>query len=216
MCPRQVVLLTPPKSSCPTQLLSRQQDAPVSPLATTLMNLPASVANKGLTRSLSPLDSALTKNRGWGALLYSRAPSCSEWGPPLCASDKDAHPESANGGGANSRLRSCRKGFFSGFALGSLFSLFAPRVFHNSFASKRFRTLSQNCRGVTLQFPFWNAVSKPLNWRHRFALPLHRGDRSLQTFRRSSSPPVDIQPLAGHNFPSAPSPRMAPITEEGE
>src|SRR6266481_5822920 len=91
MCPRQVVLLTPPKSSCPTQLLSRQQDA-VNPLATTLMNLPASVANKGLTRSLSPLDSALTKNRGWGALLYSRAPSCSEWGPPLCASDKDAHP----------------------------------------------------------------------------------------------------------------------------
>jgi len=27
---------------------------------------------------------------------------------------------------------------------------------------------------------------------------------------------VDILPLAGHNFSSAPLPRMAPITEEGE
>jgi hypothetical protein len=30
----------------------------------------------------------------------------------------------------------------------SLFSLFAPRLFHNSFAIKRFRTLSKNSRGV--------------------------------------------------------------------
>src|SRR6266446_558067 len=113
-CARQLVLLTPSRSSHPTQLLSRQQPAPVSPLAATLMNLPTSVANKRLTQKLSPLDSALTKNRGWGALLYSRAPSCSEWGAPPCASDKDAHPESANGGGADSRFRPCRKGLLSG------------------------------------------------------------------------------------------------------
>jgi hypothetical protein len=36
---------------------------------------------------------------------------------------------------------------FSSRALCSLFSLFAPRVFHNSFALKRFRTLSENRRG---------------------------------------------------------------------
>jgi hypothetical protein len=48
MCARQVVLLTPPKSSHPIQLLSRQQYAPVNPLAATLTSLPASVANKKL------------------------------------------------------------------------------------------------------------------------------------------------------------------------
>src|SRR6267378_1982241 len=53
-------------------------------------------------------------------------------------------PESANGGGA--------EGFFSG--LTRLHSS-APRAFQNSFTTKRFRTLSQNCRRVTLQLPFW-------------------------------------------------------------
>ena len=35
------------------------------------------------------------------------------------------------------------KGFFSGL---TLLSLFAPRVFHNAFAIKRFHTLSKKCR----------------------------------------------------------------------
>jgi hypothetical protein len=48
-------------------LLSRQQSAPVSPLAATLMDLPASVANKRLTAGLTPLDATLTKNTGEGA-----------------------------------------------------------------------------------------------------------------------------------------------------
>jgi hypothetical protein len=34
-------------------------------------------------------------------------------------------------------------------SLTTLLSLFAPRAFHNSFTINRFRTLSQNCRGVT-------------------------------------------------------------------
>src|SRR6266851_3940051 len=38
----------------------------LSPLAATLMDLPASVANKRLTVGLTPLDATLTKNRGWG------------------------------------------------------------------------------------------------------------------------------------------------------
>src|SRR5882762_10534962 len=62
----QLVFLTPPKSSRPTQLLSRQQNAPITPLAATLMNLPASVENKRLTVELSPLAATLTKTRGWG------------------------------------------------------------------------------------------------------------------------------------------------------
>src|SRR6266699_5689472 len=58
------VLLTPPKSSHPRPLLSRQQPAPISPLAATLMDSPASVANKRLTSGLSPLNATLTKYRG--------------------------------------------------------------------------------------------------------------------------------------------------------
>jgi hypothetical protein len=64
MAARQVVLPTPPKSFHPCQLLSRQYIAPVNPLAATLMDLPASVANKRLTAGLTPLDATLTKNRG--------------------------------------------------------------------------------------------------------------------------------------------------------
>jgi hypothetical protein len=124
--------LIPSESSAPTQLLSRQHFVRISPLAATLMDLPASVANKRLTAELSPLAATLTKNRGVG-------------GAPLFArSDNDAHPEFANGGGA--------EGFFSGL---TLLYCCAPRAFHNSFTTKRFRTLSQNCRGVAQQFPFW-------------------------------------------------------------
>ena|SRR5260370_11290109 len=63
MRPRHAVLLTPPKSSHLSQLLSRQQSATVNPLAATLKNLPASVANKRLAAGLSPLDATLTKKR---------------------------------------------------------------------------------------------------------------------------------------------------------
>src|SRR6266403_4808999 len=63
---RQIVLLAPPKSPHPTQLLPRQYFAPVSPLAATLMDLPASVANKRLTAELNPLAATLTRNRGVG------------------------------------------------------------------------------------------------------------------------------------------------------
>jgi hypothetical protein len=61
---RQVVLLIFSKSSHPVPLLSRQQPALLNPLAATLMNLPASAANKRLTAGLTPLDATLTKNRG--------------------------------------------------------------------------------------------------------------------------------------------------------
>jgi hypothetical protein len=67
MSARQEVPLTPPKSSHPTQFLSRQQFTPVSLLAATLMDFPATVANKRLTAGLSPLDATLTKSTGVGA-----------------------------------------------------------------------------------------------------------------------------------------------------
>ena len=70
---RQIVLQTSSKSSHPCSLLSRQHLAPVSLLVATLMNLPASIANKKLTSNLNPLNAALTKIRGAGT--------------PSCASD---------------------------------------------------------------------------------------------------------------------------------
>src|SRR5580693_1930416 len=70
MLARQVVLLTPPTSFHPAQLLSRQQSVLVSPLAATLMNLPASVAKKRLTPNVTRLDATLTKNRGWASVNF--------------------------------------------------------------------------------------------------------------------------------------------------
>ena len=48
---------------------------PVNPLTATLMDLPASVANKRLTVWLNPLDATLTKNRGGGPAFLGGMPS---------------------------------------------------------------------------------------------------------------------------------------------
>src|SRR5712664_2198514 len=64
--------LIPSESSAPTQLLSRQHFVRISPLAATLMDLPASVADNRLTARLSPLAATLTKNRGVGVLLLTK------------------------------------------------------------------------------------------------------------------------------------------------
>jgi hypothetical protein len=69
----QAVLLTPPNSFHPRPLLSRQQLAPLTPLAATLMDLPASVANKRLAARLTPVAATLTKNRGVGSRLLFHA-----------------------------------------------------------------------------------------------------------------------------------------------
>ncbi len=65
-------LLTPSKSSALTQLLSRQHFVRVSPLAATLMDFPASVANKRLAAGLNPLNATLTKNRGVGGVMVNQ------------------------------------------------------------------------------------------------------------------------------------------------
>src|SRR5258708_30437932 len=72
---RQAVLLTPPRFSHPSRLLSRQHLACASPLAATLMHLPASVAKKRLTAGLSPLAATLKKNTGY--LLQAKSFSLS-------------------------------------------------------------------------------------------------------------------------------------------
>ncbi len=74
MLARQVVLLTSSESFHPTQLPSRQQSTAENPLAATLMDFPASVANKRLTSGLSPLDATLTKNRGVGSVIVNQPP----------------------------------------------------------------------------------------------------------------------------------------------
>jgi hypothetical protein len=48
-----------------------------------------------------------------------------------------------------------------------------------------------------------------------FDVPTFRRS-DVSTFRRSSAAPVDNQRVASHNSPSALSPNVAPITEEGE
>src|ERR1700682_6296094 len=62
------VLLTPTNSSYLSSLLSPQQLAPPTPLAATLMDFPASIANKRLMAPLSPLPATLTRKRGWTCL----------------------------------------------------------------------------------------------------------------------------------------------------
>ena len=70
MSARQVVLLTSSESLHPTQLLSRRHFIRVSPLAATLTNSSASVANKRLTARLSSLDATLTKKQGGWMVLW--------------------------------------------------------------------------------------------------------------------------------------------------
>src|SRR6266404_8092569 len=81
----------------------------------------------------------------------------------------------------------------SGHSLCSVFSLFAQRVFHNSSAIKRFHTLSQNCRGVTLQFPIWELFTG-----HRAERPLFSSlpFNGLRTLPSS----VVCKPFACHSY----------------
>src|SRR6266446_3181487 len=155
MCARQIVLLAPSESSHPTQLLSRQHFIPVSPLAATLMDSPASVENKRLTASLNPLAATLTKTGG-------REPSLAHptrmriLSPPTAEEPKDSSPA----------------------------SLVCTPVHQ-----ERFRTLSQNCRRVTLQLPFWELFAG------------HNAERPLF----SSSPFNDL-----HTLPSSVSRKSFP------
>src|SRR6266852_5663661 len=106
----------------------------LSPLSATLMHLPASVANKRLTAGLSSLAARVTKNRGVGAVMVNQHPPDLDVGRfDLAAFQRTLH---------------------------SLFSLSVQRVFHNSFALTGIRTLSENCRGVPQQFPFWNPAPR--------------------------------------------------------
>jgi hypothetical protein len=153
----------------------------VTPLSATLMELPASVANKRLTAKLTPLDATLTKNRGMGSPICfstfqrSNVQTCNDPRPghqipaaplfsytselpifyPLCF---DIHP--------------CNGGVYPlpAFLLAPLFSLFAPRASHNSFPLRRFHTLSKNNRVSPIRlniflkyyFRFFYNSSRPL------------------------------------------------------
>jgi hypothetical protein len=114
----------------PASLPDCNHICPPSPLAATLLDLPASVANKRLTIFLTPLDATLTKNEGGPEL-----PICLQ--PPRIPAFKPAtfQPPSS--------FLSSRR---SDGATLTLLSLFAPRAFHISFAISRFHTLSQKYR----------------------------------------------------------------------
>src|SRR6266850_1724637 len=75
----------------------------------------------------------------------------------------------------------------SGPVLPSLSSLFAPRAFHNSFAINLFPTLSENCRGVTLQFPIWELFAGHFAERSFFSpFPFNRLHTLLSSVSRKS------------------------------
>src|SRR6266478_4126987 len=103
---RHALPLTLLRSSRPPQLSSRPQLALLTPLAATLMDSPASVANKRLTAGLSPLAATLTKNTG--GLLKDRTPYLSSLSrsrlgrevcfPPVTSRESPVCPERERGG----------------------------------------------------------------------------------------------------------------------
>jgi len=78
---RCAVLLTPPESSYPPQLPSRQQSPSVNPLDATLADSLASDANKRLTKNVSPVDATLTGKRGVGCSAPLTLPLCTAFTP---------------------------------------------------------------------------------------------------------------------------------------
>jgi len=82
----------PPSSTFrrPKPLLPRQHFAPLSPLAATLMKIPASVANKRLTPRLNPSDATLTKNRGEGQTVQIISSFFSTWAKSLSLVAREA------------------------------------------------------------------------------------------------------------------------------
>src|SRR5712692_1902932 len=71
--------LPPPFHTCRSRVgeikLGMQNQTLVTPLESTLIEMPASVDSKPLTQSLSPLDATLTETRGEGVqLLLTRNP----------------------------------------------------------------------------------------------------------------------------------------------
>ena len=154
-----------------------------SPLDATLMDLPASVANKTLTAGLRPLDATLTKNWGMGLffpfwtsphvtnvrpsqlalasasyspLLLPLFPDILVYLLPCFVFDRHRDENHVTATPLDSALTNCdarnsfRMRFYENCRVSltpsPLFSLFAQRVFHNSFALKSFRTLSKNSR----------------------------------------------------------------------
>jgi hypothetical protein len=114
MLARHVVLLTPSKSSHPNPLLSRQHFALISPLTATLMDLPASVANKRLTARLSPLDATLIKNRGGGVPVMVNQISDKEICRACPEHLGEEHRDEGSASSSHSMERVCPR-YFSGY-----------------------------------------------------------------------------------------------------
>ena len=67
MAARQVVLLTPSKSTHPRQLLFYKHIAPITHFRINTYNFRVSVDYKAFTQTLNPSESTLIKNMGGGA-----------------------------------------------------------------------------------------------------------------------------------------------------
>jgi hypothetical protein len=197
----QVVLLTPSKSSHPLSLLSRQQTAPISPLAATLMDLHASVANKRLAVGLTPLDATLTKDRGDPAFRRLDVQPIT----PLLSITRHLSLFSSspfNGLHTLPSSVSCKSCICRSYEN----CLVYTNKSHSGTQNAPQSFFPTHSNGGTASLP-------------RYAGYADLSKRSnVRAFQRSDvlSLPVDILPFAGHNFCSALSSRLAPITEEGE
>ncbi len=168
-------------ASRPSQLLSRQQSAPVSPLDATLMDLPASVANKGLTAWLNPLDATLTKNRGY--ILQAKS-----FFPPRRSQCSD--------------VQTCRCANVS-TCFRSMSRL--PYTLPSSVSRKSFACHSyENTGGGGVFFPFWNSPAWPL------FPPRVTDHKSPYFFPLPQLPAVNF-PLFKYRIGRKPNDRPAPI-----
>jgi hypothetical protein len=133
MRPRHAVLLTPLECADPICLPIGIINMPVTPLESALAS-PSQITEN--TATLSLVESALTSF-------------------PLVNSLECALTKNTGGEVPTLRL-SIRR------ALCSIFSLFAPRAFHNSFLFRRIRTLSKNSRVTSFKTkilsPFFSAL----------------------------------------------------------
>jgi hypothetical protein len=212
MRPRQVVLLTPLESVHPHPLPSHKHLAILTPLDATLMHSPVSVANKRLTAALSPLAATLTKNREVGAPPFD----VSTFGPSNVQTIPNSLSPVLHPTDHRQLTRPDPVGATDHSSLSPAFACPPWRATH----TKTTGVYPNNSYSETLPTlrpsdfptfgPFRRLDESPTSG------SLFTNNCKLTTVDCFFPRPVDIQPVAGHNFPSAPSPRMAPITEEGE
>jgi len=187
------------ESTDPSQVVTSSPALPpINPLAATLMGLPPSIANKRLTVWLSSLDAILTKNRGVPIMVNQDSLNfeilTSPQGP------RRSWPSESTPAARRKRTTVRKSPSTALHCSQIIFQLSTVDLFHQSRVT---RHASRFCFFLT-------------SWLRYLLTSSLTNNCKLTTVNCFSPRPVDIQPFASDNSLSASSPRMAPITEEGE